>query len=75
MEGKFQSFLLSSLMRFQLEINNGFPTFQQASQETLTSPQHSGELRQMNQCPPRDAICHIESNILVEQNIYFVDAN
>ena len=27
----------------------------------------------MNQCPPRDAICHIKSNIHVKQNIYFMD--
>ena len=27
------------------------------------------------QHPPRDAICHIESNIRIEQNIYFVDVD
>ena len=74
-EGKFQSVPPSSLMRFQLEIDNRFPRFQRVSQEALTPPQHSDESRQMNQCPPRDAICHIESNIRVEQNIYFMDAD
>ena len=63
------------LMGIQLQISNGFPRFQQASQEASTSPQHSGELRQMNQCPPRDTICHIKSSICIEQNIYFMDAD
>ena len=74
-EGKFQSVPLSSLMGFQLEIDNRFPRFQQVSQEALTPPQHSNEWRQTNKCPPRDTICCIESNICVEQNIYFVDAD
>ena len=74
-EGKLQSVPPSSLMGIQLEINNGFPRFQQASQETSTPPQHSDELRQTNQCPPRDAICHIKLNNCVKQNIYFVDAD
>ena len=75
MEGKLQSIPPSSLMGFQLKINNGFPRLQQASQEVSTPTQHSDELRQMNQHPPRDAICHIESNIHVKQNIYFMDAD
>ena len=44
------------------------PRFQRVSQEASTTPQHSDESRQMNQCPPRDAICHIKSNIHVKQN-------
>ena len=48
MEGKLQSIPPSSLMGFRLKINNGFPRFQRASQEVLTPPQHSDELRQMN---------------------------
>ena len=40
------------------------------SQEASTPPQQSDESRQMNQCPPRDAICHIELNIHNVQNIY-----
>ena len=75
MEGKLQSIPLSSLMGIRLKINNGFPRFQQASKEVSTPSQHSDELRQMNQCPPRDAICHIKSNICIEQNIYFMDAD
>ena len=74
-EGRLQSVTSSSLMGFQLEINNGFPRFQQASQEALIPPQQSDESRQTNQCPPRDAICRIESNIRVEQNIYFMDTD
>ena len=66
---------LPFLMGIQLQITHGFPRFQQASQEASTPPQHSGELRQMNQHPPRDAICRIESNIHIEQNIYFVDTD
>ena len=75
MEGKLQSIPPSSLMGFLLKINNRFPGFQQMSQEVLTPPQHSDESRQTNHCPPRDAICHIESNIHVKQNIYFMDAD
>ena len=75
MEGKLQSIPPPFLMGIQLKINNGFPRFQQASQEVSTPPQHSDELRQMNQCPPRDAMCCIESNIHIKQNIYFVDAD
>ena len=40
------------------------------SQEVLTPPQQSDESRQVNQGPPRGAICHIELNICNEQNIY-----
>ena len=76
MEGKLQSIPLSSLMGIQLKINNGFPRFQQAMQEVSTPPQHSDESRQqVNQHPPRDAICHTKSNIHFKQNIYFVDAD
>ena len=71
-EGSLQSVPSSFLMRFQLTIDNRFPRFQQVSQEASTPPQHS-ELRQVTQCPPRDAICHIEPNIHVKQNIYFMD--
>ena len=56
-------------------MDNGFPRFQRASQEASTPPQHSDESRQADQHPSRDAICRIESNIHVEQNIYFVDAD
>ena len=75
MEGNLQSIPPSSLTGFQLKVNNGFSRFQQLSQEASTPPQHSDESRQMNKCQPRDAICCIESNICVEQNIYFVDAD
>ena len=75
MEGKLQNIPLSFLTRFQLAIDSRFPRFQRAFQEVSTPPQHSDELRQANQFPPRDAICHIESNIHDEQNIYFVDAD
>ena len=78
MEGSLQSVPSSFLMRFQLTIDNGFPRFQRASQEVSTPPQHFDESRQVNQHPPRDAICHIESNICVKQNIYFmalIDSN
>ena len=66
---------LPFLTGIQLKISNRFPGFQRASQEASTPPQHSGELRQTNQHPQRDAICHIESNIHIEQNIYFMDAD
>ena len=66
---------LSSLMGIQLQINKGFPRFQRASQGASIPPQHSGESRQTNRHPPRDAICPIESNICIKQNIYFVDAD
>ena len=63
---------LPFLIGIRLKINNRFPRFQQVSQEVSTPPQHSGESRQMNQCPPRNAICH---NICSKQNIYFMDAD
>ena len=65
----------SFLMGIWLKINHRFPRFQQASWEAWTPPQHSVELRQMYQHPPRDAICCIESNIPIKQNIYFMDAD
>ena len=61
MEGKLQSLPPSSLTGFQFKINNSFPRFWGVSQEALTPLQHSDESRKMNQCPPRDATCHIES--------------
>ena len=67
--------MLDASPGIQLEINHGFSRFQRVSQEALTPQQHSGESRQMYQCPPRDTICHIESNIRIEQNIYFMDAD
>ena len=59
-------------MGIWLKINHRFPRFQQASQEVSTPSQHSGELRQT---VLGDAIFHIESNIHIKQNIYFVDAD
>ena len=45
MEGKLKSVPPSFLTGIRLEINNRFPRFQQASQEALTPPPHSDELR------------------------------
>ena len=53
----------------------GFLDSSKHLREVLTPPQHSDELRQMNQCPPRDGICCIKSNICIKQNIYFVDTD
>ena len=63
---------LSFLMGIQLKITTGF----------LDSSEHLRRCRllhntlvsrdKLNQHPPRDTICCIQSNICIEQNIYFV---
>ena len=50
-ESKLQAIPPSSFTGFRLEINNGFPRFQQASQEALTPPLHSDESRQISAHP------------------------